>query len=156
MPCTLNNIFKLFVRKASMANLFELSGVIGGIIIAGSYIPQIYKLLKTKTARGISTIFVTALLVGSLLLLIYSLYAGDALFIALNASASILAGTVLALSIYYKYHENEGSGKLIRKVLPKKAGKGKVEKSNARPKKPKRGSRASKRGSSKKSKKKKA
>jgi len=100
-----------------MLNLLEWAGIVGGALIAGSYLPQIYKLLKTKTARGISTIFVSALLIGSLLLLIYSLYRGDTIFIAINAAASILAGVVLALAVYYKYHENEGSGAVLRTIL---------------------------------------
>ncbi len=120
-----------------MTNLFEWSGIVGGVIIAGSYLPQIYKLLKTKTARGISTIFVTALLVGSLLLLIYSLYVGDTLFIALNGCASVFAGTVLALAVYYKYHENEGSGKVLRQFFPKKGERTNAKRSRVKPKKAK-------------------
>ena len=124
-----------------MFNVFEWLGIVGGVLIAGSYLPQIYKMYKTKTAKGVSTLFILTLVIGGLCLLAYSEYKNDTIFIAINASASILAGAVLALSLHYKYIENEGIGKKLRKIFSnksKKQIKKKVKKSKStRKKKPK-------------------
>ena len=77
-------------------------GIIGGFIVVSSYLPQIIKLIKTKSSRDISSLFVFFIMLGTLFLMIYSFYISDTIFIIINATASTMAAIVLILSVLYK------------------------------------------------------
>jgi len=82
--------------------MLEWFGIIGGFIVVSSYLPQIIKLVKTKSSKDISSLFVFLVMLGTLFLMIYSFYISDTIFIIINAIASTMAGVVLILSILYK------------------------------------------------------
>jgi len=82
--------------------MLALFGMIGGLIVVSSYLPQIIKPVRTKSSKGISTLFVFFMMLGTLFLMIYSFYISDKIFILINAAASTMAGTVLLLCIIYK------------------------------------------------------
>lgn len=88
--------------------MLELFGVIGGSIIVASYIPQIMKIVKTKSAGDISLTFVFFIMAGSLLLTIYSAYIGDFIFAFINAFACMLSSVLVLLSSIYQHpHSTE-------------------------------------------------
>jgi MtN3 and saliva related transmembrane protein len=82
--------------------MVEWLGAIGGLIVVSSYIPQIVKLLRTKSSKDISALFVFSIMLGTLFLLVYSIHIKDMIFIIINAVASVMAGVVLILTLMYK------------------------------------------------------
>lgn len=82
--------------------MLEWFGIIGGFIVVSSYLPQIVKLLKTKSSKDISSLFMFFIMLGTFFLMVYSIHISDTIFIIINATASTMAGIVLILSILYK------------------------------------------------------
>lgn len=94
--------------------MMELFGIIGGVIVVFSYVPQIIKLYKTKSSKDISSLFVFFIMVGTLSLMAYSIFISDLIFIIINGLASIMAGTVLILSLLYSH---SGNNRTARRVV---------------------------------------
>ncbi len=82
--------------------MFRIIGMIGALCLGFSYLPQIFKLLKSKSSRDVSNLFILFILFGSILLTSYSIYIEDIVFIVLNGTASTNAGIVLVLSVFYE------------------------------------------------------
>ncbi len=81
--------------------MLEFLGIIGGIIIISSFVPQIIKLLKTKSSKDISVFFVFCVAFGTFCLAGYSIYIEDKIFAIINLVTGFLAGIMLVLSIIY-------------------------------------------------------
>lgn len=86
--------------------LFNLLQFIGGVILSVGYIPQIIKIIKTKSVRDFSLIYLTGIFTGILFMEAYAIYmyfvmhtAGA--FMITNTIAMILSGTELALVLYH-------------------------------------------------------
>ncbi|WP_176520601.1 PQ-loop repeat-containing protein [Bacillus thuringiensis] len=86
--------------------LFNLLQFIGGLILSVGYIPQIIKIIKTKSVRDFSLIYLTGIFTGILFMEAYAVYmyfvmhtAGA--FMITNTIAMILSGTELALVLYH-------------------------------------------------------
>ncbi|MDF2010234.1 PQ-loop repeat-containing protein [Priestia megaterium] len=78
-----------------IANLLQF---IGGIILAVGYVPQITKIIKTRSVHDFSRIYLTGIFSGIVLMEIYAVYmyfiqhtAGA--FFATNTIAFVLSGT---------------------------------------------------------------
>ncbi|MGD2278175.1 PQ-loop domain-containing transporter [Bacillus wiedmannii] len=89
-----------------MLALFNLLQFIGGVILSVGYIPQIIKIIKTKSVRDFSLIYLTGIFTGILFMEAYAIYmyfimhtAGA--FMITNTIAMILSGTELALVLYH-------------------------------------------------------
>ena len=76
-------------------------GYIAGALTTFSFIPQIIRVLKTKSAHDISLIFNAMLFTGILLWLCYGIYSKDIPIIVWNAIAAILTCTLLFAKIKY-------------------------------------------------------
>ena len=72
----------------------EFLGIIGSLIICGSIIPQVIKTYRTKSARDLSITYLTTLMIGIILLTIYSIYISDPVFIFGNV-LSLLSVVIL-------------------------------------------------------------
>lgn len=81
----------------SISTIFEFLGIIGSLIICASIIPQIIKTYRTKSARDLSILYLTALMTGIILLMIYSLYIGDMVFIFGNTLSMLSVGLLMIL-----------------------------------------------------------
>ncbi|MDF9638846.1 MULTISPECIES: PQ-loop domain-containing transporter [Bacillus cereus group] len=89
-----------------MLQLFNLLQFIGGVILSVGYIPQIIKIVKTRSVRDFSLIYLTGIFTGILFMEAYAIYmyfvmhtAGA--FMITNTIAMILSGTELALVLYH-------------------------------------------------------
>lgn len=82
-------------------NVITGLGVVGNILLAGAYIPQIHKIIVTKSAEDLSLLMWLAYFIGDVLLLIYSILTGDTIFTALFTLFSIANFTILALTVKY-------------------------------------------------------
>ena len=83
--------------------LFELLGVTGSLIVCGSVIPQIIRTYRTKSAHDLSIAYLTSLMTGMLMLMAYSIYIGDFVFIFGNVLSILSIGTLMALWKRYRY-----------------------------------------------------
>ena len=82
-------------------NLLIAIGVLGNVLVLVSYLPQIHKIIVTKKAEDISLSMWWMYTLGDLLLMIYSIATGDAIFTALFTVFSIENIVVLYLAIKY-------------------------------------------------------
>jgi MtN3 and saliva related transmembrane protein len=82
--------------------MFEWFGIFGGAIVVSSYLPQIVKLIKTKSSKDISSLFVFFIMLGTLFLGVYSFSINDFIYMIINTIASSFAAIVLFLSLFYK------------------------------------------------------
>ncbi|MEW4131948.1 PQ-loop repeat-containing protein [Bacillus thuringiensis] len=89
--------------------LFNLLQFIGGIILSVGYIPQIYKILKTKSVRDFSRIYVGGIFTGIIFMEAYAVYmyfvmhTAGAFFIT-NTVALILSGLeFLLINLYWNH-----------------------------------------------------
>lgn len=89
-----------------MLALFNLLQFIGGVILSVGYLPQIVKIIKTKSVRDFSLIYLTGIFTGILFMEAYAIYmyfvmhTAGAFFVT-NTIAMILSGTELALVLYH-------------------------------------------------------
>jgi len=75
--------------------LIEVVGLAGVIIISCSGIPQLYKTIKTRSVKDLSSTFFLMLLVGIILLSIYSLSIGDIVYCVGNSISFIVTLLIL-------------------------------------------------------------
>lgn len=86
--------------------LFNLLQFIGGVILSVGYLPQIIKIVKTKSVRDFSRIYLGGIFVGIIFMEAYAAYMWFALhtagaFMITNTIALILSGTEFALVNLY-------------------------------------------------------
>jgi MtN3 and saliva related transmembrane protein len=77
-------------------------GLIGSIIFAAAYIPQIVHLIKIKDSTGISISSWIIWLFGAVLLLIYAIHLHDIVFIVLTILETMALVTTIILATIYK------------------------------------------------------
>lgn len=96
----------------------EFVGIIGTLIICLSILPQVIKVYKTKSARDLSITYLSALMTGLVLLIIYSFYIGNLVFIFGNILSLL---SVLILIILRKKYSQNGLARIIHlKVIQEK------------------------------------
>jgi MtN3 and saliva related transmembrane protein len=76
-------------------------GIVGNVLVLVSYLPQIRKIIVTKSAEDLSLGMWWMYTLGDLLLMIYSIALGDAIFTALFTVFSVENIVVLYLAIKY-------------------------------------------------------
>jgi MtN3 and saliva related transmembrane protein len=78
-----------------------LLGVIAGAMTTGSIVPQALKIMQSKSARDVSTLFFTIMAGGMLLWLVYGLLRSDMIIVLWNAISLSLTLVILALKKVY-------------------------------------------------------
>jgi MtN3 and saliva related transmembrane protein len=81
--------------------LIESLGLVAGALTTCSLIPQIIRVFKLKSAREISILFTTLILLGLLLWLAYGILLGLLPVIVWNAIGAALAATLLYAKLRY-------------------------------------------------------
>lgn len=79
--------------------IIELLGILGLILIAIGWIPQVIEIIKTKK-NHLNLKFNLLYAMGSLSLVIYAIYIKDPIFILLNGFALLMSGTGLAYKLF--------------------------------------------------------
>jgi len=82
-------------------NWQQILGLIAGALIAVSFIPQIYRLFKLKSAREISLVFSLLQLSGGIMWLIYGLFLSLPAVIVANCVNVALVCLILYAKIKY-------------------------------------------------------
>ena len=83
-------------------NLTTLIGTIAAILTTSSFLPQVIKTWKTKSAKDISLKMYIILCTGVLLWFVYGLLLSDLPIIIANAVAFLFTLSVIFLKIKYK------------------------------------------------------
>lgn len=79
----------------------EFLGLLAGFLVTCSMVPQIIRVFKLRSAREISLLFTTLLLLGLIAWLVYGLYLGLLPVIIWNAIGAALAATLLYAKLRY-------------------------------------------------------
>ncbi len=80
-------------------NLVTVIGFIASILTTASFVPQVWKVLKTKATRDLSLPMYLSFVLGVACWLAYGILNHDAPVIVANAITLILAGSVLVMKI---------------------------------------------------------
>ena len=87
----------------SVKILMEFLGITGSLIICGSVIPQVIKTYRTKSARDLSITYLMTMMIGLILLMVYSVYIRDMVFIFGNILSMLSVGILIGLWKRYYY-----------------------------------------------------
>ncbi len=79
----------------------QVLGVFAGALIAVSFIPQIWKLFRLKSAKEISLPFTMMQLLGGVLFLVYGIILSLPALIITNIANTILVGLILVAKLRY-------------------------------------------------------
>ena len=82
-------------------DLAEIQGLIAGAFVTGSLVPQVIKVFQLKSAREISMLFTTMLLLGLLIWLSYGVSLRLVPVILWNVIGAILAAALLYAKLKY-------------------------------------------------------
>ena len=85
--------------------IFEILGTVGSLILCASAIPQIVKTYRTKSSGDLSIIYLATLMFGLILLMVYSIYVKDFVFIFGNTLA--ISSTGVMILFWFKYRIQE-------------------------------------------------
>lgn len=77
-------------------------GVIGGLLVATGFVPQIIKALKTRSTGDLSLWMLLIIFAGGLFYTTYAIQVGDPVFIAMNGLATANTTILLLLKIRYR------------------------------------------------------
>ncbi len=85
--------------------IFEILGTVGSLILCASAIPQIVKTYRTKSSGDLSILYLITLIFGLMLLMVYSIYVRDFVFIFGNTLA--ISSTGIMIFLWFKYKKLE-------------------------------------------------
>jgi MtN3 and saliva related transmembrane protein len=88
------------------ANIFEMMGTAGSMIMCASSVPQIWKTYSTKCTDGLSGSYLAILILGMALIQIYALYLRNIVFIFGNGLSLTLTGMLVGMWFRYKRQGN--------------------------------------------------
>lgn len=77
-------------------------GLAAGALTTGSSIPQIVKIVQTKSSKDVSTLFFMFMAVGMSLWLIYGLFREDFAIVLWNLISLAFCLTILGLKVKYR------------------------------------------------------
>jgi MtN3 and saliva related transmembrane protein len=82
-------------------NIIELIGIVAGILTTVSFLPQVIKTWRYRSAKDLSLTMFICFCLGVFLWLIYGIYVSSKPIIIANFVTFILAGTILYFKIKY-------------------------------------------------------
>jgi MtN3 and saliva related transmembrane protein len=85
----------------------QLLGLLAAIFITGANIPQVLKVIKTRSTKSLSTATYSLLFTGGLLWVVYGIMRQDIPIILANAISAILCGIILFIKLLAKYGEKK-------------------------------------------------
>ncbi|MCA2553673.1 MAG: SemiSWEET transporter [Microcystis sp. M04BS1] len=82
-------------------NIIELIGIVAGILTTVSFLPQVIKTWRYRSAKDLSLTMLICFCLGVFLWLIYGIYMSSKPIIVANFVTFILAGTILYFKTKY-------------------------------------------------------
>ena len=98
-------------RMEDLARWADIIGIIAGILVMSSSIPQIMKSYKTKKMHDVSIYLMSLIASGLFLWIIYGLIRSDPVIIGTNAAGLCLNVTLLIMKIRYDKIQSSGTVK---------------------------------------------
>jgi MtN3 and saliva related transmembrane protein len=90
------------VEKLLSTNSITILGYIAGSLTTLAFLPQLIKVIKTRSTKDISLVMFAVICVGISLWLLYGILINSPPIIGANIVTLIIAGTILVLKIKYK------------------------------------------------------
>jgi len=84
------------------ANIFQILGTTGSLIMCASSVPQIIKTYRMKCADNLSGSYLAILMIGMSLIMLYALHVKDIVFILGNGISLILTSILIGLRHQYR------------------------------------------------------
>ena len=81
--------------------LWRVIGTMAAVLTMFSFLPQIFKVIKTRSGRDLSLVTLLQLSLGVFLWIIYGLYRKDGIIITANAVT--LLSLIVLLFLYFNY-----------------------------------------------------
>jgi MtN3 and saliva related transmembrane protein len=85
-----------------------LIGFIAGGLTTISFLPQVVKTARSRSARDLSESMLLVFLIGLVLWTIYGLQVGSLPIIAANVTTIVLVGAILGMKVRFNGREREG------------------------------------------------
>jgi MtN3 and saliva related transmembrane protein len=107
-----------------MLQVSDLAQVAGGLIVVFGYIPQIVRVVRARSALGLSLAMWASVFVGVLLMEIYAVdlaLDGEPMMLLTNSASLVLSGTLLALILWYRTFSHETSLTMRARMAPRVA-----------------------------------
>ena len=77
-------------------------GFVGGLMVAFGFVPQIVKVLRTRSTGDLSVHMLLTILIGGIFYTAYAIFAGDPVFITINLLATTNTLVLLMLKLRYR------------------------------------------------------
>lgn len=77
-------------------------GIAAALLTTFGFVPQIIKILRTKSVKDVSIVMMFQIGAGVILWIVYGIYRGDPIIIAANAVTFITL--IVAIAMYYRYN----------------------------------------------------
>ena len=100
-------ILPIFVSLVDDMTLLDLLGLSAGFLTTISFVPQVVKIWRSKSAADISTSMFALFSLGLILWLIYGIYLQSMPIILANSVTLILTAIILILKYHYAFKRNQ-------------------------------------------------
>jgi len=85
-----------------MIDKYEIIGLIAAFLTTSSFVPQVYKTWKTKSAGNLSLTMYIAMFVGIILWLVYGIHLNSFSMIVANSVTALLTLSLIIFKLRYK------------------------------------------------------
>ena len=100
-------ILPIFVSLVDDMTLLDLLGLSAGFLTTISFLPQVVKIWRSKSAADISTSMFALFSLGLILWLIYGIYLQSMPIILANSITLVLTAIILILKYHYAFKRNQ-------------------------------------------------
>jgi len=86
-------------------SFWTIIGIIAALLTSFSFVPQVRKMWRRKSAKDVSNVTMIQMMVGSALWLIYGVSLAD--YVIISANIVAITTLVIGLMLYYRYDVKE-------------------------------------------------
>jgi MtN3 and saliva related transmembrane protein len=104
-----------------MIEFFDLAQVAGGLIVVTGYVPQIVRIVRAKSAQGLSLGMWGSVFAGLALMEAYALDLarhGEPMLLLTNSMSLLLSGTLIGLIVWYAREARTEHPTLWQRISP--------------------------------------
>jgi len=85
-----------------MIDKYEIIGLIAAVLTTSSFVPQVYKTWKTKSAGNLSLTMYISMFIGIILWLVYGIHLNSFSMIVANSVTALLTLSLIIFKLRYK------------------------------------------------------
>lgn len=79
----------------------DILGIVAGVLIIISFIPQLFTIIKNKRAKDISVLMYSILLIAQILWITYGIFKSDIQIIVTNAATTLITSLIISYALYF-------------------------------------------------------